>query len=116
MNDCLVRAISADGTVKATAVYTRNLTLSETWNYTITERPSASGESLSATIEQQVTAGDDTYQVAMLNLTDGAALMTKGMLSDLNQMPHMSRTPARKTLRNTRRTLILRTWNMQSIR
>ena len=26
MNDCLVRAISADGTVKATAVYTRNLT------------------------------------------------------------------------------------------
>ncbi len=78
-----------NGEVINDAVYNRNLILADTWNYTITERPSASGESLSATIEQQVTAGDDTFQVAMLNLTDGSALMTKGMLSDLNQMPHM---------------------------
>ena len=78
-----------NGEVINDAVYNRNLILADTWNYTITERPSASGESLSATIEQQVTVGDDTFQVAMLNLTDGSALMTKGMLSDLNQMPHM---------------------------
>ena len=78
-----------NGEVINDAVYTRNLILSETWNYTITETPSSAGEDLAATMEQQVIAGDDTYQVAMLNLVNGGYLMSKGMLSDLNQMPHM---------------------------
>lgn len=51
--------------------------------------PPSRAEDLAATVEQLVTAGDDTYQVAMLNLMNGGYLMTKGMLSDLSQMPHM---------------------------
>lgn len=77
------------GEVINDAVYGRNLALADTYNFTITETPSAAGEDLAATVEQLVTAGDDTYQVAMLNLMNGGYLMTKGMLSDLSQMPHM---------------------------
>ncbi|MBR4960064.1 MAG: hypothetical protein IKY52_04130 [Clostridia bacterium] len=77
------------GEVINDAVYTRNLSLAETYNFTITETPSAAGEDLAATVEKLVTAGDDTYQVAMLNLSNGSYLMNKGMLADLNQMPHM---------------------------
>ncbi|MBE6615057.1 MAG: hypothetical protein E7631_07115 [Ruminococcaceae bacterium] len=78
-----------NGEVINDAVYSRNLSMADTYNFTITETPSAAGEDLAATVEQLVTAGDDTYQVAMLNLMNGGYLMTKGMLSDLSQMPHI---------------------------
>ena len=84
-----IYAEEQNGEVINDAVYARNLSLAETYNFTITETPSTAGVNLSTTIEQQVTAGDDTYQVGMLNLLEGSALMTKGMLSDLNQMPYM---------------------------
>ncbi len=84
-----IYAEEQNGEVINDAVYGRNLALADTYNFTITETPSAAGEDLAATVEQLVTAGDDTYQVAMLNLMNGGYLMTKGMLSDLSQMPHM---------------------------
>ncbi len=88
-----IYAAEQTGEVINDAVYNRNMALAETYNFTISETPAGASDSvLSTTIEKQVTAGDNTYQVAMVNLVDAATLMSKGLIADLTTVPHINMT------------------------
>ncbi len=88
-----IYAAEQTGEVINDAVYNRNMKLTENYNFTITETPAGASDSvLSTTIEKQVTAGDNTYQVAMVNLNDASTLMSKGMIADLTTVPHINMT------------------------
>lgn len=90
-NNYSVEIYSAEqtGEVINDAVYNRNLTLSDKYNFTISENPSGSGEDLASTINKLVQSGDDTYQVAMLNLYDSASLIPKNALYNLNEVEYL---------------------------
>ncbi len=90
-NNYSVEIYSAEqtGEVINDAVYNRNLTLADTYNFTISETPSGSGEDLASTLNKLAQSGDDTYQVAMLNLSDSATIIPKSVLYNLNEVENL---------------------------
>lgn len=78
-NNYSVEIYSAEqtGEVINDAVYNRNMTLADRYNFMISETPSGSGEDLASTINKLAQSGDDTYQVAMLSLMDSATIIRR---------------------------------------
>ncbi len=90
-NNYSVEIYSAEqtGEVINDAVYNRNMTLADKYNFTISETPCGSGEDMDTTIDKLVQSGDDTYQVAMLSLMESAAIIPKNVLYDLNEVENL---------------------------
>ena len=68
----------ADGDVIHDAIYKRNLAINEKFNCEIR----VNGCSVSTTVKQAVSAGDDTYQIAFPSLNEAAVLGQENYLSD----------------------------------
>lgn len=90
-NNYSVEIYSAEqnGEVINDAVYNRNITLAEKYNFTISETPSGSGEEMGNTINKLAQSGDDTYQVAMLSLMESASIIPKNVLYNLNEVENL---------------------------
>lgn len=90
-NNYSVEIYSAEqtGEVINDAVYNRNMTLADKYNFTISETPCGSGEDMDTTIDKLVQSGDDTYQIAMLSLMESAAIIPKNVLYDLNEVENL---------------------------
>lgn len=70
------------------AVYLRNMKVEETYNVKILLQKEELG-TMSTTIINNVSAGDDTFDVVYPRLYEGASLMTQGLFLDLNEMPYL---------------------------
>jgi hypothetical protein len=69
------------------AVYLRNRYVEDKYNFEIQEFRSGSPASVAS---RAVRAGEDTYDVFMLSLTEGANLASQGHLVNLYEMPHIN--------------------------
>ncbi len=79
---------SLNGDVINDAVFARNLTLSERYNFVISEIASKD-DNMVSNASKTITAGDDIYQVLMFNLTDATVLVNGGLLVDLNTAEYL---------------------------
>ena len=70
------------------AVYKRNKTMEEKYNFEVAEFPEKNG-SLADSVKKTLLAGDDLYQVFMMNLRDSASLANDGFLFDLKNVEHL---------------------------
>lgn len=71
------------------AVYKRNLTLEERYNFKILETASTDS-SMPDIAARNIQAGDDTYQVLMFNLRDATNLVQKNMLVNLYEADYLN--------------------------
>ena len=70
------------------AVYKRNRYAEEKYNFKVAEYPESQGD-LAATVKKSLLAGDDTYQVFMMNLAQSNSLAQQGFLHDLNTVENI---------------------------
>ncbi|NLE13491.1 MAG: extracellular solute-binding protein [Clostridiales bacterium] len=83
-----IYAESENGDPINDAVYRRNSLMQEKYNFVISETQSTAG-TMSADVQSLVLAGDDVYQVTMLNLIDSTPLVKQGMLYDLSDTAYI---------------------------
>jgi len=70
------------------AVYMRNKRIEEKYNFEVAEYPE-SNASLADSVRRTLTAGDDVYQVFMMNLRDSVTLANQGFLHNLKNIEHI---------------------------
>ena len=69
-------------------VYKRNKTVEEKYNFEIAEHPEKNG-SLADSVKKTLLAGDDLYQVFMMNLRDSVSMANQGFLYNLKNVEHI---------------------------
>lgn len=83
-----IYAESQNGDIINDAVFARNSTLSERYNFEIREIASENA-GMAVDASKNIAAGDDVYQVLMFNLTDATSLVNSGSLIDLYTVEHL---------------------------
>ena len=73
------------------AVYKRNKTVEAKYNFEIAEQPETQS-SLADSVKKSLLAGEDIYQVFMMNLRDSVSLANQGFLLDLNTVENIDLT------------------------
>lgn len=83
-----IYAEAENGDVINDAVYRRNKTVEEKYNFTVAEFPEKNS-SLADSVKKTLLAGDDLYQVFMMNLRDSASLANQGFLQNLKNVENL---------------------------
>lgn len=83
-----IYAEAENGDAITDAVFRRNSALQEKYNFVIAETPSTDNN-MAADVKKLVMAGDDVYQVTMLNLTDASNLSSQHLLYALNETKYI---------------------------
>jgi ABC-type glycerol-3-phosphate transport system substrate-binding protein len=71
------------------AVYTRNSEIEEKYNVTINSIGAEWFGGMFGRVRTMVNAGDDTFDMVMLNFEDASRAAKTGLLMDLNEVPHI---------------------------
>jgi len=83
-----IYAEAENGDVINDAVYKRNQTVEDKYNFTVAEYPEKNA-SLADAVKKTLLAGDDVYQVFMMNLMDSVNLANQGFLNNLKNVENM---------------------------
>ncbi|MCL2519131.1 MAG: hypothetical protein FWF15_11260 [Oscillospiraceae bacterium] len=83
-----IYAEAETGDVINDAVYRRNRTIEDRYNFEVEEYPE-SNTSLSASVRKVLLAGDNVYQVLMMNLIDSVSILNDGLLHNLKKVEYI---------------------------
>jgi len=83
-----IYAAEENGDTINDAVYKRNQYVEEKYNFKVAEKPESQGD-LAAAVKKTLLAGDDIYQVFMMNLVQSNNLAQQGFLHDLNTVENI---------------------------
>ena len=83
-----IYAAEETGDTIGDAVYKRNQYVEEKYNFKVAEYPESQGD-LAAAVKKTLLAGDDIYQVFMMNLAQSNSLAQQGFLHDLKTVENI---------------------------
>ncbi|MCL1859484.1 MAG: extracellular solute-binding protein [Oscillospiraceae bacterium] len=83
-----IYAAEENGDTINDAVFKRNQYVEETYNFKVAEYPESQSD-LAATVKKTLLAGEDNYQVFMMNLIQSNTLAQQGFLYDLNTVENI---------------------------